>query len=133
MPRQSGRSANVLYGCEHVIDPAAETLTLRHYARPLMRDLSQSTELEICVSASDICQANLVLGFPAVAAQRITSVAWKRSAGGMVRPSACAVFRLMTSSNVLGRSTGKSAGLAPLRILSTKTAERWHRSLGDAP
>jgi hypothetical protein len=30
-----------------------------------------------------------------------------------------AVFRLMTSSNLMGRSTGKSAGFAPLRILST--------------
>ena len=33
--------------------------------------------------------------------------------------SAWAVVRLMSSSNVMGCSTGKSAGLAPLRILST--------------
>ena len=49
----------------------------------------------------------------------ITSSAWKRSVGGIVRPSASAVLRLMTSSNVVGCSTGRSAGLAPLRILST--------------
>jgi hypothetical protein len=56
---------------------------------------------------------------PGLAAQRITSSAWKRSVGGSVRPKAWAVFRLMTSSKVVGCSTGRSAGLAPLRILST--------------
>ena len=50
---------------------------------------------------------------------RITSSAWKRSVGGMVRPSASAVLRLITSSNFMGCSTGRSAGLAPFRILST--------------
>jgi len=52
-------------------------------------------------------------------AQRITSSAWKRSVGGSVRPSALAVFRLMTSSYFVGISTGKSAGLAPFRMRST--------------
>src|SRR5207302_895825 len=37
---------------------------------------------------------------------RSTSLAWKRSVGGIVRPSACAVFRLITSSNFIGCSTG---------------------------
>jgi len=40
------------------------------------------------------------------------------SDGGIVRPIALAVLRLMTSSNLVGCSTGRSAGLAPLRILS---------------
>src|SRR3989442_14948562 len=39
---------------------------------------------------------------------------------GMVSPSDFAVFMLMTSSNFVGCSTGRSAGLAPFRILSTK-------------
>jgi uncharacterized membrane protein YfcA len=39
---------------------------------------------------------------------------------GIVKPSALAVLRLTTSSRVVGCSTGRSAGLAPLRILSTK-------------
>ena len=38
---------------------------------------------------------------------------------GMVSPSALAVLRLMTSSNFVGCSIGRSAGLAPLRIRST--------------
>ena len=38
---------------------------------------------------------------------------------GIVRPSALAVFTLISRSNFAGCSTGSSAGLAPLRILST--------------
>src|SRR5262249_19248062 len=54
----------------------------------------------------------------------ITSSARASTEGGMVRPSAFAVLRLITSSNLVGCSTGRSAGLAPFRILSTKTAVR---------
>jgi hypothetical protein len=38
----------------------------------------------------------------------------------MVRPSAWAVFGLMISSDLVGYSTGRSAGLEAFRILSTK-------------
>jgi hypothetical protein len=48
-----------------------------------------------------------------------TSSACKRMLGGMVRPRALAALRLITNSNLVGCSTGRSAGLAPLRILST--------------
>ena len=65
------------------------------------------------------CKTPLVAGARGVAAQRITSVAWKRRVGGIVRPRASAVFRLMTNSNFMGCSTGRSAGLVPFRILST--------------
>ena len=37
-------------------------------------------------------------------------------AGGIVTLICFAVFRLITSSNFVGYSTGKSAGLAPLRF-----------------
>jgi hypothetical protein len=50
------------------------------------------------------------------------SITWSARAsidGGIVRPSALAVLRLITSSSLMGCSTGMSAGLAPLRILST--------------
>ena len=46
----------------------------------------------------------------------ITSSARASIDCGTVRPSAFAVFKLMTSSNFVGCWTGKSAGLAPLRI-----------------
>src|SRR5262249_2030923 len=54
----------------------------------------------------------------------ITSSARASTEGWMVRPRALAVLRLMTSSNFVGCSTGRAAGLAPLRIRSTKYAAR---------
>src|SRR6516165_5965136 len=50
------------------------------------------------------------------------SITWSASASmlsGITSPSAFAVFRLITNSNLVGCSTGRSAGLAPLRILAT--------------
>src|SRR5215475_14543279 len=49
----------------------------------------------------------------------ITSSARASSIGEISMPSAFAVIRLMTRSNLVGCSTGRSAGLAPRRILST--------------
>src|SRR5262245_38365969 len=49
----------------------------------------------------------------------ITSSARASSVGGILRLSALAVLRLMTSSNLIGCWTGSSAGFAPLRILPT--------------
>ena len=51
----------------------------------------------------------------------IWSARWSSDCG-IVSPSAFAVFRLMTSSNFVGCSTGRSAGLAPLRILDALVA-----------
>jgi len=49
----------------------------------------------------------------------ITSSALCRSDGGIVRPRAFAVLRLITNSNFVGCSIGRSPGFAPLKILST--------------
>jgi hypothetical protein len=49
----------------------------------------------------------------------ITSSAPASKDGGMVRRSAFAVFRLTTSSNLVGACTGRSAGFSPLRMRST--------------
>jgi hypothetical protein len=46
----------------------------------------------------------------------ITSSAATSSFSGTVRPSIVAVETLMTSSNLLDCTTGKSAGFAPLRM-----------------
>jgi hypothetical protein len=54
----------------------------------------------------------------------ITSSARASSVGGTSRPSALAVPRLMTSSNRVARSTGTSAGLAPLRIRPARMPTR---------
>ena len=53
------------------------------------------------------------------AVHSITSSARASSEGGTSRPSALAVLRLITSSNVVGCSIGSWPGLLPLRILST--------------
>src|SRR5262245_9326890 len=49
----------------------------------------------------------------------ITSSARASTAGGISRPSAFAVFRLITSSYFVGACTGRSAGFSPLRMRST--------------
>jgi hypothetical protein len=54
----------------------------------------------------------------------ITFSARSRNDSGIVSPSALAVVRLITSANLVGCSTGRSAGFAPRRILSTSSAAR---------
>src|SRR4249919_2517383 len=49
----------------------------------------------------------------------ITSSARASRVCGTVRPSALAVFMLMTSSYLVGVCTGRSAGFSPLRMRST--------------
>ena len=52
-------------------------------------------------------------------AHSITSSAMASMPDGMVRPSALAVLRLMTNSNLSGSSTGSSDGFSPLRMRPT--------------
>src|SRR5215813_6998775 len=54
----------------------------------------------------------------------ITLSARSTKSAGIVTAISFAVFKLITSSNFVGCSTGKSAGLAPFRILSTYVATR---------
>src|SRR6516164_420119 len=63
----------------------------------------------------------------------ITSSARASSVGGTSRPSAFATIRLITKSNLVGCSTGMSAGFAPRSILSTKSPARRHRSRKFGP
>ncbi len=48
----------------------------------------------------------------------ITSSAVASSGAGMLRPIVFAALRLITNSNFVGSSTGRSAGFTPLRTLS---------------
>ena len=48
----------------------------------------------------------------------ITLSARANTFGGIVNPICFAVFRLITNSNFVGCSTGRSPALAPFRILS---------------
>jgi hypothetical protein len=51
----------------------------------------------------------------------ITRSALASTFGGIVRPICFAVLRLITSSNLVGCSTGRSAGLAPLQDFGHST------------
>jgi hypothetical protein len=55
----------------------------------------------------------------ALQAHSITSSAVASSNGGIVRPSALAVFVFSAVINNVGSCTGKSAGFSPLRMRST--------------
>src|SRR6266568_8074417 len=50
----------------------------------------------------------------------ITSSARASSVGGMVSPSALAVFRLITSSYLVGACTGRSAGFSPRDLVEQR-------------
>src|SRR5262249_22778084 len=63
----------------------------------------------------------------------MTSSAVCRNGSGMVRPSAFAVLRLITSSYLVGCWTGRSLGLAPLRIRSTYPAACRNMSASSGP
>ena len=83
--------------------------------------LKAGTEAEIDAAFATLVQhhtgALLVAGVPFSRREQLAALA--RIDGGTVRPSACAVLRLTTSSKVVGCWTGRSAGLAPLRIFPT--------------
>jgi len=63
----------------------------------------------------------------------ITSSARTSSVGGTVMPSALAVLRLITRSNLVGCSTGSSAGLPPCSILTTRFAHNRNASAKETP
>src|SRR5262249_59497244 len=63
----------------------------------------------------------------------ITSSARASSVEGTSRPSACAVFRLITSSYLVGACTGRSAGFSPLRMRSTYSAATRNWLLRSGP
>src|SRR5206468_3089077 len=63
----------------------------------------------------------------------ITSSAMAIRFGGMLSPSAFAIFRLITSSYLVGACTGSSLGFSPRRMRSTYDATRWNRSGRSGP
>src|SRR6516165_4219368 len=63
----------------------------------------------------------------------ITSSARASMAGGISRPMAFAVLRLIVSSNFVGCSIGRSAGRAPCKIRLAYQAPRLNKSDRDVP
>jgi hypothetical protein len=74
--------------------------------------------MEACVGAHHLSRKLQALDERA-AVHSITSSARTMMVGGTSSPSALAVLRLSTNSNLTGACTGRSAGLAPLRMRST--------------
>ena len=81
----------------------------------------QKRTLELSPAMSALCQKQ-TYAVQQTAAYSITSSASESTLSEIFMSSAFAVLRLRTNVNLVGCSTGKSAGLAPLRILSTYTA-----------
>jgi hypothetical protein len=79
----------------------------------------------LAASASDYSSIKLALRH-----ERYSMILSARSSNdcGMLIPWAFAAFKLITSSNFVGCSTGSVAGFAPLKILSTYTAARPYSS-----
>lgn len=76
----------------------------------------------VCPLPADMTCSKRLSGMgPCTAAEpySITSSARISNEVGTVRPSALAVFTLIMRTNFVGLCTGRSTGLAPLRILST--------------
>ena len=82
-------------------------------------------------SEADMCGATMDVRFGAksghLPSYSITTSARESSVGGTVRPSVFAVLRLITKSNRVGCSIGRSAGLLPFSILSMKYAARRYK------
>jgi hypothetical protein len=83
--------------------------------------------------SADIAKATQMTLSRHLASYSITSSAATIRVCGMMRPSTFAVLRLITNSNLVGCSTGKSAGLVPFKILSTNIAACFHISIWFGP
>jgi hypothetical protein len=82
-----------------------------HQRLPILR---QQRTSPVSAATSEKCQTRKWF-----AVYSITSSARPSIIGDILMPSAFAVVALMINKNLVGKATGKSAGLAPLRILST--------------
>jgi hypothetical protein len=79
----------------------------------LMSALPPKADMQRILGMSVKCQQRTSVVYS------ITSSAVASSMGDTVTPSALAVLRLITRSNLSGRCIGKSLGLAPCRIFPT--------------
>src|SRR5215475_15508416 len=99
-----------------------QTLPFWQFIQILARSISGRTDdarRRIELNATDTCHT-ICLMENSIQSWRylITLSALTSTFGRIVTPICLAVFRLITSSNFVGCSTGRSAGFAPLRVLS---------------
>ena len=79
-------------------------------------DMPHYSKADMCSALPDVCFGPKADIPPP---HSITSSAVASSAGGTATPSAFAHSRLSASTNLVGCSTGRSAGFVPFTILST--------------
>src|SRR5579872_4821682 len=104
-------------------DETRRTVDLGHSSDgPSWIDLAENrvtiTESRFAVGLNRLLQQNLPIA-ELPPPHSITSLARASNVGGIARPSDLALLRLMTNSNLVGSSTGRSAGFTPARICST--------------
>src|SRR5689334_1406455 len=112
-----------------VTDRNLETLAFRRLARSHVNGLVPKVPLR---GGTAQCRKSQTPD-PMCSAQPRMRSARSRSDGAIVSPRVLAVLMLMMSSNFVGSSTGSSAGVAPLKILSTKPAARRYISVYSTP
>src|SRR5438067_1553234 len=103
---------------------------------PVQRSPLPTERLNRLIASKRLLQQNLPTSTPApqqLEPYSSTSSAINRNSRFIVSPSSLAVFKLTSSSNLVGCSTGRSAGFAPFSILSTYVAARRFRSARFAP
>src|SRR5262245_59705007 len=74
---------------------------------------------DMCSALADVCYGPKADMRRTCHSYSMTSSARPSTTGGIARPSALAVLRLITSSYLVGACTGRSAGFSPLRMRST--------------
>src|SRR5262249_11560992 len=87
-------------------------------ARDIAARMGQAFDIARADRVCDRCEHDRY-GVGRIPAHSVPSSAVESRVAGTVRPSALAVLRLITNSNLVGCTTGKSPGLALLRIRPT--------------
>src|ERR1700730_3131898 len=103
---RDSRMSRLGHGRRKSMRPTLSPLLIQEHSKPRRGGTHTSCQLRTHAAQQD-------------ASYSITSSAVASNCGGTVRPSIVAVWELMTSSNLLDCTTGKSAGLAPLRMRPT--------------
>jgi hypothetical protein len=99
---------------------AVTSATRCHQSESRKREYCAIQPMSALTPKADMCSATRDVRFVPKADMRrysITSSAMARMPDGMAKPSALAVLRLMTSSNLTSWMIGRSPGFSPLRIL----------------
>jgi len=101
-------------------DSCTEALLLAHgFAVELLRGDARGRDGGVRQELAAGIGWSLINANQAAPLHSITSSARASTVAGMSRPSALAVLRLITSSNLVDACTGRSAGFSPLRMRST--------------